>query len=100
MAGNIVTANVGATAGGTVLPEGRDASYATWPSFAQKTLEDIISIYSGNTRRSEDGTVGKDQNRIPATQKPKVTTAIFSQDTFILIGLLVLGVVGLRMLAR
>lgn len=103
MPGNIVTASVGSSAGGVVIPEASDAGYATWPSFAQKTVDDILAIYAANVRNENSGQqVGKVDNRLPApgTSIEKVTAAVFSRDTLIIFGILVLAVLGIKTFLR
>jgi hypothetical protein len=98
--GAIVSANVGGSAGGIVIPEPQEASYATWPVFTQKTIEDVLAIWKDNHARENAGLAGRQDNRVPpgGVEGNKVTAAIFSRDTFLLLGALLVAIVGLRLL--
>lgn len=103
MAGSIVSAQVGGSAGGNVIPNPQDASYATWPAFASKTLDDITAIYTANLEAknaSNPGTIGKADAQPSAPNAPSVYSAIFSRDTFILGAIIIVAIVSVRFFAR
>jgi len=101
--GNIVTANVGASVGGAVLAEPVSASYATWPSMLTKTINDIQTIMLAKLTSESRGETNLQPGPGPtpgatATGSLETYSAVFSRETFMLIGLIIALIVGLRFL--
>ena len=99
MARAIESAPVGNTVGGAAIPQAVDPSYATWPDFARKTLDDIVAIWKTNLNAAKEGrdTPPPDESRTETEPiPPKSVASVFNQDTLIIAGVLILAVVGIR----
>ena len=99
MPGAVLTAQVGAGAGGNMLAEPVTPTYVTWPEWAQKTVTDLVSIAKDNLTGNKKA-AGPDMGVEAGVDKPRTFGAVFNRDTFILVAILIAAVVGIRYLGK